>query len=143
MGLLGDLLTAATSGNTGSAPATGSLHAGLFEHALAMVTNPQTGGLNGLLGQLKAGGLESAVNSWVGSGPNQAVNGSQIAAALGSPQIQALAAKFGIPEDQVASHLATILPELIHHLTPNGSVPNQSLLSEGVGLLRSRLLGGN
>jgi uncharacterized protein YidB (DUF937 family) len=139
MGLLGDLLNSAMSGGGGAnagAPATGGLHAGLLEHFLGMI---QTGGLNGIIEKLKAGGLGPAVQSWTGSGPNQPVNGSQVASALGSSEISQLAAKFGIPPDQVASHLSQIMHEVINHLTPNGSVPSQSALSEGISLLRGKL----
>jgi len=40
------------------------------------------GGLDGLLGQLRAGGLDEAVDSWVSTGPNAAVGPDQLGAAL-------------------------------------------------------------
>jgi uncharacterized protein YidB (DUF937 family) len=139
MGLLGTLINLAeSSGNTNTAS---PVQTSLLEHVMGMASNPQTGGLNGLLETLKAGGLQSAVASWVGNGPNQAVSASQIQSALGSGQIQQIAAKFGLPADQLSSHLAQILPEVIHHLTPNGTVPPNAEVQAAVGMLKSKLFG--
>lgn len=139
MGLLDTLMNMA--GSQSAAPADSAIHGPLIEQILGMVTNRQTGGLGGLLEKLKGGGLQSAVTSWVGNGPNQSVSASQIQAALGSDQIKQLAQKLGLPGDQVASHLAQILPEVVNHLTPNGSVPEHGLLEQAAGLLRKRVLG--
>ncbi len=141
MGLLDTLLHAAT-GNSGTSSANDT-HTGLLDHVLSTMNNPQTGGLTGMIDQLKAGGLGSAVQSWIGGGPNQPVNGSQISSALGSAQIQQLATKFGLPADVVSGHLAQILPEVINHLTPGGTVPDQSMMSQGISLLRSKLFPTN
>ena len=97
--------------------------------------------VGGLVGKLTAGGLGSQVASWVGTGPNQPVTGDQVAAALGEDQIGQLAQKFGIPNSAVAGHLSQILPELINHLTPNGSVPDQSAVQSAIGLLKGKLFG--
>jgi uncharacterized protein YidB (DUF937 family) len=136
MGLL-DTLIGAASGAAGNNA--NPVHAAIAQHVLGFLSNPQSGGLNGLLGTLKAGALESAVQSWISKGPNQAVGGTQLQAALGNQHIQELAAKLGIPADQAASHLAQVLPEIVNHLTPNGSVPAPSLVGEGINLLKSRL----
>ena len=34
-----------------------------------------------------------------------------------------IASKFGIPQEQVSSQLAKVLPELVNHVTPAGQVP--------------------
>ncbi len=137
MGLLDKLIGMATGG--GTAPADTEVHQGLIQHVLGMMGNSQAGGLGGLLGQLKAGGLTSAVNSWVGKGPNEAVSGDQISSALGSDQINQMAQKFGIPASLVSSHLSQILPELVNHLTPNGSVPEHGMVESAIGLLKGKL----
>lgn len=137
MGLLDKLIGMATGGTT--APADAEIHQGLIQHVLGLMGNSQTGGLGGLLGQLKAGGLTSAVNSWVGNGPNQAVSGDQISSALGSDQINQMAQKFGIPASLVTSHLSQILPELVNHLTPNGSVPEHGMVESAIGMLKAKL----
>jgi uncharacterized protein YidB (DUF937 family) len=37
--------------------------------------------------------------------------------------VQALAAKLGIPPEQLAAKLSEVLPQAIDHLTPGGAVP--------------------
>ena len=41
------------------------------------------GGVDGLIGTLRQGGLGGAVDSWISTGPNQAVEPQQLEAALG------------------------------------------------------------
>jgi uncharacterized protein YidB (DUF937 family) len=141
MGLLGNLLNAATSSGSPAAD-TGGMHSGLLQHVLGMAGDSSTGGLGGLVDKLKAGGLGSAVSSWVGNGPNQSVSPDQVQSALGSDQIQQLAQKFGLPASSVSGHLAQILPEVISHLTPSGAVPQQGELQSMLGMLRGKLSGG-
>lgn len=138
MGLLDKLIGMATGGGTPSTDL--EVHHGLIEHVLGMAGNSQSGGLGGLLDKLKAGGLTSAVTSWVGKGPNEAVSGDQISSALGADQISAMAQKFGLSTSQVSSHLSQILPELVDHLTPNGSVPDQGIVASAIGMLKGKLL---
>ena len=140
MGLLDQLLGAATSSNP-SAGATSGIQSGLLSHVLGMVESQGTGGLAGLVDKLKAGGLGSAVDSWVGNGPNQSISPAQVSSALGQGQISQLAQKCGIPPEAVAGHLSQILPEVINHLTPNGTVPTQGLAATAIGMLRGKLMG--
>jgi len=42
---------------------------------------------------------------------------------LGSETVQALAAKLGLPPDQLAAKLSEVLRHSIDHLTPGGVVP--------------------
>jgi uncharacterized protein YidB (DUF937 family) len=123
-------------------PPPGGVHAGLLDHVIGMITQSQGGGLTGLIGRLTAGGLGSAVSSWVGTGPNQPVSPQQVQSALGSEHIEQLAQKFGIPASAVTAQLAHLLPMVINHATPNGQVPaNHSLVEEGLAALRGKLLG--
>ena len=138
MGLLDKLIGTVPGGGSGSTDL--EVHHGLIEQVLGMAGNPQTGGLGGLLDQLKAGGLSSAVNSWVGNGPNEAVSGDQIRSALGADQIRQMAQKFGLTPSQVSSHLSQILPELVDHLTPNGSVPETGIVASAIAMLKGKLL---
>ena len=80
------------------------------------------GGLEGLVGQLQQGGLADQVGSWVGTGPNQAVDPAQLGQALGDDKVQALAAQTGLPVDKLLPMLAGLLPTIIDTLTPDGKV---------------------
>jgi uncharacterized protein YidB (DUF937 family) len=80
-------------------------------------------GLTAILQQLESKGLGQVVQSWVGTGPNQPISSEQIEKALGSEQIQQLAAHVGVSPDVIRSHLAEILPKIVDRLTPDGKLP--------------------
>ncbi len=104
-------------------------HSGLLDEAIGLLGQPQSGGLTSLLNKFKNAGLQHLVDGWVSTGPNPPATADHIQAALGSAQIQQIAARLGIPPQQAASGLAAILPRLIDHLTPNGTVPDSSAAS--------------
>lgn len=108
--------------------------------ALGLINNPQAGGLTGLLETFKGKGLGDAVSSWISTGQNQPVSGEQIQHVLGKEQIQHIAEKIGIPKGEVSSGLASILPEIIDKLTPNGTLPESGMLEQGLSLLKKQLL---
>ena len=102
--------------------------------APAVPTNVPAGGLAGglsdLIGKLTAGGAAPQVNSWVGTGANQPIQPGQLGSALGDQTINDLAAKAGLSRDELLKQLATVLPQLINHLTPNGRVPTLAELEK-------------
>jgi len=112
----------------------------LLEQASALIQN-HDGGLQGLIDKFHQAGLSEQVSSWLGAGSNLPVSADQIQSALGSGPIAEFAQKLGIPVDQAASHLATLLPSLIDHATPNGQPGSPDLLGEGLAALKSRLFG--
>lgn len=104
---------------------------------LEMIQN-HPGGISGLVQSFHSNGLGGLVNSWIGTGENQAVSAAQIQQVLGSGQVQALAQKLGISPEQASSTLSQLLPSIIDKLSPNGSLPDHSnLLQMGEGLLSS------
>ena len=82
------------------------------------------GGLDGLLGQLQAGGLGDQVQSWVGTGPNQPVDPDQLASALGPDKVNQLSSQTGIDVGTLLPMVAAALPTIINALTPDGRVPS-------------------
>lgn len=88
------------------------------------------GGLGALIGKLTAGGAGQQVNSWVGSGANQPIQPGQLGSALGPNVIDDLAARSGMSKEELLNQLATVLPQLINHLTPNGRVPTLAELEK-------------
>ncbi len=81
------------------------------------------GGLQGIVAQFQKQGLGPTIQSWVGNGENQPISPDQVHQALGSDTIQKLAAKLGIPPDQLAAKLSEVLPQAIDKMTPDGKVP--------------------
>ncbi len=85
------------------------------------------GGLQGLLGQFQEKGLGDQVASWIGTGANQPISAGQVQAALGSDQLQQVAGQMGLSQGEAASGLASMLPQVIDKLSPQGSLPEGGL----------------
>jgi uncharacterized protein YidB (DUF937 family) len=83
----------------------------------------QHGGVQGLVKQFEQNGLGSIVQSWVGTGTNQAIATTQIQQALGSDTVKQLAAKVGMTPEDLSAKLAEFLPGAVDKLTPNGTIP--------------------
>ena len=104
-----------------------------------------TGGIDGLLTRLRAGGLGAEVDSWFSNGPNREVDPQRLGAALGPDMVQQLSNGAGIDVGALLPLLAAFLPQLVHMLTPSGQSPSggldEALRSGGLGDLGG-LLGG-
>ncbi len=87
-----------------------------------------SGGLGDLLNQLQQGGAGDAANSWVGKGENKPIAPGDLANALGSDQINAIAKQAGLSPDDLLKGLSQYLPGVIDHLTPDGRLPNANEL---------------
>jgi uncharacterized protein YidB (DUF937 family) len=80
------------------------------------------GDLQGIVNQLQQGGLGPQVQSWLANGANMPVTPEQLRDALGNEHVQQLAAKFGVPADQVLKLLADHLPAAVDKASPNGTL---------------------
>ena len=127
-GLLGKVLGGGSSQNP------------LMDIVLGLITNPQTGGLQGLIQTLKEKGLGDAASSWISTGENQPVSGDQIQHALGGNFIQQIAEQLGSSKSEVSGSLANLLPEIINKLTPNGSLPENNQLQQSLELLKEKFV---
>jgi len=112
----------------------------LMDIVLGLMTNPQTGGLQGLIQTFKENGLGDAVSSWISTGENQSVSGDQIQHALGSNLIQQIAEQLGSSKTEVSGSLSSLLPQIIDRLTPNGTLPDSDSLQQGLSSLKKGLL---
>jgi uncharacterized protein YidB (DUF937 family) len=81
------------------------------------------GGLGDLIGKLTAGGAGPQVNSWVGPGANQPIQPGTLGSVLGPNTLNELSQRTGMSQQDLLNQLATVLPQLINHLTPNGRMP--------------------
>jgi uncharacterized protein YidB (DUF937 family) len=119
----------------------GSSQNPLMDIVLGLITNPQTGGLQGLIQTFKQKGLGDAVSSWISTGENQPVSGDQVQHALGGNFIQQIAQQLGSSKSEVSGSLANLLPEIIDKLTPSGTLPEGDALNQGLNRLKKDLLG--
>lgn len=132
MGLLDTVLGALTGGQQGQNP--------MLNLIMGMLLNQKSGGLAGLLQQFQANGLGNVANSWVSTGQNMPVSADQLRNVFGTSQMQEMAAKVGLSPDAFSGQLAELLPRVVDRVTPNGAVPEQSSLEQGLsGLLQGFL----
>ncbi len=149
MGLLDELAGQVLGGGQsagGAAPSTASI----AEAVLGMMHS--NGGLGGLAQMFQQKGLGNLMNQWVSTGPNPPMTADQAHQVFGPSQISQIGQKLGINPQMAAAAIAAVLPMIIDHMTPQGSIPAPpqgqqqgslgSLLEEGLGMLRgSGLLG--
>jgi uncharacterized protein YidB (DUF937 family) len=83
----------------------------------------QNGGIQGLANQFSQNGMGGIIQSWIGTGANQAIEPQQIQQALGSSNmLQDLAAKAGLSVEDLSAKLAELLPQTVDKMTPNGQI---------------------
>ena len=80
------------------------------------------GGVQGIVAQTEQQGLGGTVKSWGGTDANLPICPAQVHQAFGADAIAALAAKLGVPPEDLAQKLAQALPQAINQLTPTGAV---------------------
>jgi uncharacterized protein YidB (DUF937 family) len=108
----------------------------------------QAGGLDGLVGKLREGGLDAEVDSWISTGANDPVDPQRLGQALGPDTVRQLSAGSGIDVGALLPLLAMFLPQIIDMLTKNGTTPAGGLDQEArssmpdLGGLLGGLLGG-
>jgi uncharacterized protein YidB (DUF937 family) len=112
----------------------------LVSAALSKISDPATGGLLGLVNTLRQLGLDDVVSSWISTGENKPISSEQVQNALGEGQINQMAQNMGVSHQEVSTGLAGLLPQLIDKLTPDGKLPEGSVLDQRLELLK-RFLG--
>lgn len=102
------------------------------------------GGVDGLLGKLRQGGLGDKVDSWVSPGSNEPVEPQRLGEALGPDTVNELSAKSGLSVSMLLPLLAQFLPMIIDHLTPDGKTPAEGGRGDttDIGDLLGGILGG-
>ena len=135
MGLLDDVVGAALgkSGSGLSSPIAMALMALLASRMSASAQTPQgsLGGLGALIDRFRNNGFEDAINSWIGTGQNQAISPGQLRQALGQETVEDLSQRTGLPHGDLLSQLSNILPGVVDRLTPNGRLPSDAELLPG------------
>jgi uncharacterized protein YidB (DUF937 family) len=136
MGILDEM----AKGVLGKTLGGGSSQNPLMDIVMSLITNPQSGGLQGLIQTFKEKGLEDAMSSWISTGENQSVSGDQMQHALGSNFIQQIAQQLGSSKSEVSGGLANLLPDIIDKLTPTGKLPEGDQLLQGLEMLKKNFL---
>ena len=107
---------------------------------LETIANSQ-GGLDGILQKFHDAGLSDVVNSWVGNGQNIPISAETVHQVLGSEFMQQIAARTGLPIEQIGNLVAEHLPQVVDGVTPNGAVETNQpddLMALGASFLKGR-----
>ena len=104
----------------------GNLLGGAAQPAFLAQLLQEAGGLRGLASRFEQAGLADTFASWVGSQPNQRLDATQLAAALGRENLDQLASRVGLDRSLVGAAMAQLLPLVVDQLTPEGKIPEQS-----------------
>lgn len=83
-------------------------------------------GLQGIMSSLQSHGMDQQAKSWVGTGQNMPVSGSDIKDLVDPQQLAKLAEQRGMTPDQVSEQIAQALPTVVDKATPDGQVPQQA-----------------
>ncbi len=114
---------------------------GMLEIITGLLRSSESGGLQGLVQTFNEKGLGEVMSSWIGNGGNLPITPEQIQQVLGSGQVRQIAEKLGVSPDEASSGLAELLPQIVDKLTPEGSLPTQDLLHQGLGMIADKLFG--
>jgi uncharacterized protein YidB (DUF937 family) len=108
---------------------------------LAMQWVQRNGGIGAVLERFQQKGYSQQAASWMSTGSNQLVGSEAIGEVVGAEELSRLSQQLGVGQDEVASGLAQILPEVVNHLTPQGDLPGDAdhVLDAGLSALEQML----
>jgi uncharacterized protein YidB (DUF937 family) len=98
-----------------------------------------SGGLHGLTSKLSSKGMGKQVQSWVGTGANQPVTGTQVRQAMDPAHLQQMAKQAGMTPEETSDHVARALPELVNQATPHGQIPESDPFAKGLDSVKHML----
>ena len=108
--------------------------------AMALQLVQQNGGLAGIVGKFQQAGYGAQADSWVSTGQNLPISGDALSQVLGQGQLGQIAQQLGMSHGDVAGGLASLLPQLVDRMTPQGQIPgnHQDLVAQALSLLQQR-----
>lgn len=93
-----------------------------------------SGGLGELIDRFRQNGQGETADSWVGAGPNQPINPSELEGAIGPDVLQTLSRQTGLSQQELLARLSRELPDAVDRYTPQGRIPSEAEVSrEGSG----------
>jgi len=133
-GLLGSLMGGMTSDGTGGKPPQSPLL------LMALQVLQQNGGLQGMLSKFQQAGYGAQADSWVSTGQNQPIPADALSQVLGQGQLAQIAQQLGMSHGEAAGGLASMLPQMIDKMTPQGQIPDdhQDIVAQAMALLKSK-----
>ena len=90
---------------------------------IAMQWVQRNGGIGAVLQRFRQKGYGPQANSWMSTGPNEALAPQAVDEVVGTDELSRLSQQLGVGREDVASGFAEILPEMVDRLTPEGNLP--------------------
>jgi uncharacterized protein YidB (DUF937 family) len=88
------------------------------------------GGLSKMLSGFQSAGMQDKVDSWVSSGENQPLSAGDVQQAVSQEQIDKVAERLGISQEQAAGVIADVLPNLVDKVSPEGQLASEEQLDQ-------------
>ncbi len=98
-----------------------------------------SGGLSDLANAFQQGGFGDVMSSWISTGANKSISPADLASVLGKGTLGQFAEKAGVSQQEASNVLASLLPVLVDHVTPQGQVPGSDSLNGMLGNLLSSM----
>jgi uncharacterized protein YidB (DUF937 family) len=124
-----DQVTGALGGGKG-----GGIQGALLQQLVSYLSRP--GALNALTQSFQQNGLGNVMQSWIGTSQNLPISTDQVRRVLGDNTVSEMATKAGMAEPEAAEGLASLLPQVIDKVSPDGREPSSNQLDgllSGVG----------
>jgi uncharacterized protein YidB (DUF937 family) len=90
--------------------------------AIALQLLQRSGGLEGVLGRLQQQGHGREADSWVGTGANLPISPDVLSQIFGRDEVGRAAEQLGVSPDEAANDLASVFPEVVNQMTPQGRI---------------------
>ena len=121
----------------------GSTMGGAGMAALAVIALQllqRNGGIEGVLGKLRQQGHAREADSWVSQGNNETIDPDVVSDLFGRDQIGEASRQMGVDPRDAAGGLASLFPEIINQMTPQGHVESGSddVVAQALRMLSER-----
>ena len=93
---------------------------------LAMRWVQKNGGMGAVLDRFKQQGFGRQAQSGVDTGDNDNLDERAVEQVVGQNELQQMAQRLGVPQEEVAKAFAAIMPQMVDKLTPDGQVPQEA-----------------
>jgi uncharacterized protein YidB (DUF937 family) len=91
--------------------------------------------LGDILERFRGAGAGAKVDSWVGPGPNQPIEPSEVEAAIDEDTLTSLSMQTGLSREELISRITRDLPDAVNKMTPSGVLPSEAGGSDETTLL--------
>ncbi|WP_095081343.1 YidB family protein [Mesorhizobium sophorae] len=81
--------------------------------------------LGDILDRFRGAGAGSKVDSWVGTGPNEPIQPSDVEAAIDEDTLTSLSMQTGLSREDLIRRITRDLPEAVNKMTPYGDLPSE------------------